>query len=127
MLTVSTIDNWFDSFFSDFDRAIQHSPVRTTAFRKLVDKLVAKFMIPGFDTDDVKVHVNDGVVSVIADKSSKDDMHLVNSHMEYTTYVPRGLDPESLSAEVKNGVLVLSADVKQLHKGQKEIKVLKGK
>ena len=95
------------------------------------DKVKVEAAVPGISSDKIKVTYEDGVLRISArsedkdiEKKGKKIVHQWNkiSSFEYTTYLPRPIDSQSLEAKVKDGVITVSASVAETAK-TKEIEV----
>jgi len=98
------------------------------------DKVVVEASVPGIKADQVKVTYEDGVLRVSAsskdEKSRKEGKKIIHqwnkvSVFEYTTYLPRPIDEKKLDAQLKDGVLTISAPISEAAKA-KEITVKSG-
>jgi HSP20 family protein len=77
------------------------------------DHLVLRADLPGLDTDDVKLEINDGVLTVsgerrVEDEERKDGYHRVErayGSFSRSLSLPRGIDADQVQAEFDKGVL----------------------
>lgn len=95
------------------------------------DKVKVEAAVPGIPSNNIKVTYEDGVLRISArneekdvEKKGKKVIHQWNkvSNFEYTTYLPRPIDSKSLEAQIKDGVITVSAAVAETAK-PKEIEV----
>ena len=63
------------------------------------DTLSCSFELPGYGIEDINVDVEPGYVTISSDKENKS--------FKQSFYVSKEFDPESASAEMKNGILIL--------------------
>ena len=84
------------------------------------DKVVVKAVVPGIPEDKLDITYEDGILhirgSVEETKEEKEKKKVIYrkqmiSSVDYTTYLPRAIDPGKIDAEVKNGVLTIQATV----------------
>lgn len=121
-------DEMFDGFDNDFfgrnDRRLigpaghpAHALMRTDVTESDNDYNL-KIDLPGFEKDDIKVKLDDGMLTVSASKSNSDEKkdkkgHLIRSErysgaMSRSWYVGDDVDPEKVSAKYEKGVLSLT-------------------
>lgn len=83
-------------------------------------EIVVKAAVPGVDASNVEVTFEDGVLRIQAKieetKEEKDKKKVVYrmqkaSSFDYTSTLPRAVDGEKISAEVKNGVVTVKAPI----------------
>ena len=112
------IDRMFDSFFGGFN----HKPVKCDCYSPAVDIREGKdqttltFSVPGIDKDQLKIVVEDRVLTVSGER--KDEHHEENevrvvSEINYGEFsrsftLPDTVDTEKISADYKNGLLIIS-------------------
>lgn len=86
--------------------------------------------VPGVPAEKVEVTYEDGVLTIdarVEEKSEEKDKNRLVHKMEmtksfhFTTNLPRPVDPETLIATVKDGVLELSAAVSPAAKARKVV------
>ena len=113
------IDFPFDRFFEDSlpRRANVNGGVESHQPRVDIvdgkDAVVVSAEIPGVEKDKLSVELDDGVLTVSAEKTSEDRKEndgIYRSERAYGTYkrsfkVPTSVNPEKISAEYVNGVL----------------------
>ena len=93
-------------------------------------ELVLKADLPGFEKDDLRVRVTEDSVEIVAErKREKKEItktmyrrERVMGNLKRFLTLPVKIDPESVDAEFKNGVLTLRMKKKEVKKG-KEIKI----
>ena len=93
-------------------------------------ELVLKADLPGFEKDDLRVRVTEDSVEIVAErKREKKEItktmyrrERVMGNLKRFLALPVKIDPESVDAEFKNGVLTLRMKKKEVKKG-KEIKI----
>lgn len=95
------------------------------------NRVVVEAAVPGMEPDNIKVTYEDGVLSITAKKDEEEEKKKEGrkvhrwtkmARFSYTTYLPRPIDPKSLEATVKNGVVIIGANVAEEAKA-KEVKV----
>lgn len=98
------------------------------------DKVFVEASVPGVKADQVKVTYEDGVLRISAgskaEESRKEGKKIIHqwnkvSVFEYTTYLPRPIDERKLDAQLKDGILTVSAPVSDSAKA-KEVTVRSG-
>lgn len=77
-----------------------------------------KVELPGIKTKDLKVHIENGVVSISG--KSETDYGIYQLSKQFS--IPNSVDPSKCEAKHENGILVLKLPVKESEKGV-EIKV----
>ena len=99
-------DNFFD-IFDNFERKFFGNssaalPDFRTDIRDAGDKFVLEAELPGFQKEDIKLDVKDGILTISAEHSeSKDEKN------EQGGYIRSGVDDEHITASYQNGVLEL--------------------
>ena len=129
-LTRGNFDRLFDGFFtgdSESGSLLTWSP--RTDVREDEDGLRLSMELPGLSQEDVKVSLENGVLSISGEKKRESekgeegsDYHVVErryGRFERSFTLPRGIDSEKASAKFENGVLEValpkSAQAKRKH------------
>jgi HSP20 family protein len=118
-LSRRNFDRVFDGFFlgdSESGSLKTWSPV--TDVREDADGLLLSIELPGMGSDEVKVSLENGVLSIAGEKKREveegkegGDYHLVErryGRFERTFTLPRGIDTDKASAKFENGVLEIA-------------------
>lgn len=124
-----SVRDYFDRVFEDTFRnafADFHIPSNIgIGYEKLEDgSLAVSLDVPGVAESDISVEVNDGIVSVKAERKDKKSTYTISKSFS----IPEEYDAESIQAQLANGVLTLTMPAKPIpEKISKkiEIKVLK--
>lgn len=91
-------------------------------------QIVVKAAVPGIAQKDLDITYEDGVLhirgSVEENEEEKKAKKVIYrkqmiSSVDYTTYLPRPIDPNNIEAEVKDGILTISAAVTEAAKPKK--------
>lgn len=109
---LNTNQEYIDSFFNEFDSLIdsvnkhheffnEHNEFYL--FEKSNGKLKVQIDVPGVQLSDIEVIVYDGRIEVSALRAGKAIKHIVS--------IDHDVDDKTLSAELLNGVLTLSAEL----------------
>ena len=100
------------------------------------DKIVVKVEVPGVDEKDLKVHFEDGILTVTGERQfeRKDDRNYHRIERAYGTFtrtfsLPRSVDANQITANYKNGILDIEIPKKEeakpkqiaINVGQKQI------
>lgn len=114
----SDVNRLFDSFFGRRGEAggAAQARRRWVPAMDLVetgDSLVLRADLPGLGRDDVEVEVKDGVLTVSGERRAEHEDKREGYHRGERSFgqfsrsleLPKGVDPESVSAEFENGVL----------------------
>ncbi len=131
---------FFEPFFGRFNLLDDELPSGTWApavdVAEETDKIVVKVEIPGMDEKDVKVHFEDGTLTVTGERQfeRKDERNYHRIERAYGTFtrsfsLPRSVDANLITADYHNGVLEIAipkkaeAKPKQIaiNVGQKQI------
>jgi len=115
---------FFEPFFGRFnflDEAFDNStwapPVDVA---EETDKILVKVEVPGMNENDLKVHFEDGLLTVSGERQfeKKDDRNYHRIERTYGSFVrtfslPRSVDASSIVANYKNGVLEIEIPKKE--------------
>ncbi len=109
------LDRIFDGFFNGGDARVLATWSPVVDVREDENGIHVSTELPGLDTKDVKVTVENGVLSIsgekkreIEDGDAGSGYHLVErryGRFERSFTLPRGVDAEKVSAKFQNGVL----------------------
>ena len=69
------------------------------------DNYFASFEVPGVKKEDVKIELNDGMLTVSAEKREKDGESESSYSLTRSVSVPDGVNAEAISAKLEDGVL----------------------
>ncbi len=90
--------------------------------------VVVEASVPGIPEEKIDITYEDGVLRISGKSEEKEEERRKNrivhkmqrvSSFEYSTYLPRPIDDKKIEAEVKNGVLVITAPVAEAAKPKK--------
>jgi HSP20 family protein len=114
----------FDPFgvMRDFDRLFEEGPRATGRWMPRVDvldrdnDLVVRTEVPGIEPDDIDVTVEAGTLTIKGSRNFENEEKTENYHrkeifegsFERTILLPEGVDPESIVATTKDGILEIS-------------------
>lgn len=83
-------------------------------------KVMVEAAVPGLTAEKINVTYENGVLRIYGKSEEKDEekkgkkiIHQWNkvSSFEYVTYLPQPIDSKSIEAKLKNGVVIIKADV----------------
>ncbi|HEY1052679.1 MAG TPA: Hsp20/alpha crystallin family protein [Prosthecobacter sp.] len=69
------------------------------------DNYFASFEVPGIKKEDVKIELNNGLLTVSAEKREKNGENESTFSMTRSVSVPEGVNAEAISARLENGIL----------------------
>jgi len=64
--------------------------------------------LPGFSKEDVKIELNDGLISISSEVEKSDENNFFKSSFEKKYYLPEDVDIENIEASMKNGILSIT-------------------
>lgn len=92
------------------------------------DKIVVEAAAPGIPADKLEITYEDGVLHIRGEAEETEEKkkkkkviyrkQMVSS-VDYTTYLPRPVDPKKIKAEVKDGIVTITAPIAEAAKPQK--------
>jgi len=71
------------------------------------NEIVVKAEVPGFETNEIDIHLNNGFLTINAEKRQKKDEEESYRSYRRTVTLPSGIDAEKAEATCRNGVLEL--------------------
>lgn len=92
------------------------------------DKVIVKAAVPGIPENKLDITYEDGILHISGrveeteeEKKKKKVVYRKQmiSSVDYTTYLPRAIDPGKIDAEVKDGVVTIQAPVAETAKPKK--------
>lgn len=141
-------DDWMDDW-SDFDREMDHlldmrrNPVfgknskniMKTDVKENKDSYEVDIDLPGFKKDEIKAELNDGYLTISAqkglskDEKDKEDGHYIRRErytgaMQRTFYVGDTLKQEDITAKFEDGILKLNIPKKDVQEAVPEKKYI---
>lgn len=121
----SSIDRLIDQFFgSDIEGvSISYPPVEVV---EDAEAFIAKADLPGFTKDDIKITLQDNILTMSGERKSEKefkDKNIIRSERYYgefcrTITLPAAVDTSKIKAEYKNGVLTLTMPKKETAKAR---------
>ena len=122
MLPFERNDNNFFDIFDDFERKFFGSsnaqvPAFRTDIRDAGDKFILEAELPGFNKEDIKLDLKDGILTITAEHSdSKDEKNDKGQYLRrerrYGSFTRSfdvtGIDENGITAAYNNGILELS-------------------
>ena len=114
-------DNTFDTFDKFMRNFFDHSNTSLTAFRTDIrdagDKFILEAELPGFEKEDIKLDLKDGILTISAEHNENSDQkdekgNYIRRERRYGSFSRSfdvtGIDENGITAAYKNGVLELS-------------------
>ena len=118
------IDTLMDRFFNNSLTGIESptpnvwTPVADV--KETENELVVTTELPGFEKGDVDIAVNDGRLTIAAERNYPEEKETKQHRIErwygkfYRSFLlPKSADPEKISAKLKHGVLTVSVPKKE--------------
>ena len=114
-------DNTFDTFDKFMRNFFDHSNTSLPAFRTDIrdagDKFILEAELPGFEKEDIKLDLKDGILTISAEHTENSDQkdekgNYIRRERRYGSFSRSfdvtGIDENGITAAYKNGVLELS-------------------
>ena len=114
-------DNTFDTFDKFMRNFFDHSTTSLPAFRTDIrdagDKFILEAELPGFEKEDIKLDLKDGILTISAEHNENNDQkdekgNYIRRERRYGSFSRSfdvtGIDENGITAAYKNGVLELS-------------------
>jgi HSP20 family protein len=122
------LDNFFESDFFD-NRSAGNLP--SANIKEKDDRFEIELAIPGFDKSDVKIELNDGLLTISSEKKDEKeekDGHYSRREFQYSAFsrsfrLPENVKDEDIKAQFKNGVLLVDIPKAQEIKKVKSIEI----
>ncbi len=91
------------------------------------NKVVVKAAVPGIDPEKVEVTFEEGVLRIRAKEEEKEEQRKKRQYyrmdrvvsFDYTVTIPRPINPDTIKAEVKDGVVTITAEIAEAAKAKK--------
>lgn len=129
---------WVDNFFSDDDQDLrtwrkEWEQMPAVNVREKDNAYLIEVAAPGFDKSDFKVSLEDGVMTIRAEKKAESEdkaKDYIRKEFSYSSFerrftLPDGVENDQVKAEFKNGVLHIDVPRKavEVKKPGKEVPV----
>jgi HSP20 family protein len=101
----------FKDFFNNFSKALSDDH-RLTDIKDNGDVYTVSIELPGYKKGDVKAEVNDGVLTVTAEKDGK-------TSYQNSFSIKSDVDTKSITANLEYGILTLTLPKKEVSKPRK--------
>lgn len=103
-------DNFFDSEFFD---ARTNGNVPSANIKEKEDRFEVELAVPGFDKNEIKIDLNDGLLTISSEKTSENeekDTHYSRREFQYASFsrsfrLPDNVKEDDIEAKFNNGVL----------------------
>ena len=118
-------DNWMDASFHDVDKALygKHAKNMMKTDVKETEKYEVDIDLPGFKKDEIQLELNDGYLTISAEKGLDKDEEDEKKHylrreryagsMSRSFYIGEGITEEDIHAKYEYGILKLSIPKEQ--------------
>jgi HSP20 family protein len=115
----------FQPFFEDVEDWPELTLTQGLNVYEEDDKVVVKAAAPGIPEDKLNITYEDGVLHIKGSVEETEEEKKKNkvvyrkqmvSSVDYTTYLPRAIDAESIEAEIENGVVTVKAPIAEAAK-----------
>ena len=101
----------FKDFFNNFSKALSDDH-RLTDIKDNGDVYTVSIELPGYKKGDVKAEVNDGILTVTAEKDGK-------TSYQNSFSIKNDVDTKSITANLEYGILTLTLPKKEVSKPRK--------
>ena len=122
-------DDDFDSFFFPTMTNVRRNDMKCDIYEK-DNSYHIEMDIPGFDKEDVKIEVNEGVLTIRASKSSEvkeDDKNYIKRERSYGEYqrsfTLADIDVDNIEAKFEKGMLLISLPKKEQEENKRIIEI----
>lgn len=116
---VADFDEWFRHPFAGLPTLGQFFSNLGEVFPNVTDRLAvdvhedkdnyyATFEVPGVKKEDVKIELNNGLLTVTAEKREKNGENESSFSMSRSVSVPEGVNTDAISAKLEDGILNLT-------------------
>lgn len=127
---IDFVSDFFDlkGDFSTLQSVFDYTPSVKTNIQELEDKYLLELTLAGFNKEDIKIDINDDVLSISADikeeKEEKEETYCMRqfkkSSFKKSYQIPKDADMNKIEAEFKDGILKL--DIKKFEEKVKKPK-----
>ncbi|NPA33471.1 MAG: Hsp20/alpha crystallin family protein [Chlorobi bacterium] len=104
-----------ETFFGNKDVEVYSVPA--VNIKELPDRFVLEMAVPGFNKEDIKIEVDDGILVVRGEKKEEDkqeekgrwmrrEFHIVKFQRAFT--LPDMVDADNITAKYENGILIIN-------------------
>lgn len=96
---------------------------KTEDVQELEDNLVITLLIPGFDKSEIEIFVEDNILNIKA-STTKDTQiaKFTKTEKNYTYNIPKEYNSDTITANLKNGILTITINKIETKKNTIEIK-----
>lgn len=116
----SLVDRFFNDSLSEVESTTSNVWTPAADVTETENELVFTTEFPGFEKGDVDIAVNDGRLTITAERKSEEDKETKKHRIERwygklhrSFLLPKSADSEKISATLKNGVLTVSVPKKE--------------
>ena len=112
------VNEFFDlkGDFSTLQSVFDYTPVVKTNIQEMEDKYLLELTLAGFSKEDIKIDINDDILSISADikdeKEEKEDTYCMRqfkkSSFKKSYQIPKDADMNKIEAEFKDGILKMN-------------------
>lgn len=120
----SQLDDMFNGFLINTPISTLQSAPSLDVFMEDDKNIVAEVQAPGFDKDDIDVHVRDGILEIRGEKHEKEEdkkdkkrsyvIRESNASFYRSIALPKGADADHVDAHFENGILRVTVPLKEL-------------
>jgi len=118
-------DQAFETFFDEDESWPELTMTQGLNIYEEDDKVVVKAAVPGIPEDKLNITYEDGVLHIQGRSEETEEekkkkkvvykKHMVSS-VDYTSYLPRAVETGKISAEVKDGIVTITAPIAETAK-----------
>jgi HSP20 family protein len=122
------VNEFFDlkGDFSTLKSVFDYTPSVKTNIQEMEDKYILELTLAGFNKDDIKIDINNDILSISADikeeKEEKEDVYCMRqfkkSSFKKSYQIPKDTNMDKIEAEFKDGILKL--DIQKLEEKVKK-------
>jgi HSP20 family protein len=109
------VSDFFDlkGDFTTLQSVFDYTPSIKTNIQELEDKYLIELTLAGFNKEDIKIDINDDVLSISADiKEEKEETYCMRqfkkSSFKKSYQIPKDADMNKIEAEFKDGILKMN-------------------
>lgn len=118
---MNTLSNLFDKFFDELNQPVLDKLTWNEHFFSKTEKgYVLELLLPGLNKDNLKVSIEDSILSIVGEFKSERNSYQVNRSYK----LMEDIDTSNIVADIKDGVLKITLPFQQEKKKTKKIELI---
>jgi len=111
--TLPTMESFLNEFFGSDNLSDGHRFNDKVNITENENSYGLDLSLPGFSKEDIKIEINDGIISISSEVEKNEKNSFFKSSFEKKYFLPEDADNDNIEATMENGILSITLNKKE--------------